>query len=336
MIRFIARRLIWLVPVMLAVAAITFALMHLAPGGPWDRQKPIPAATRANLDAKFGLDKPAWVNPAAFADARDRGVANPLTLGRAYLDSQFFNYLGNAARFDFGPSYQARGTRTVQTIIGDKFPVSAKLGIIGLLFAVGVGIPLGVLAALRQRSWADQLTLGLSTVGVAVPSFVTAILLLILLSRRFNLSPLRRPEEWDGYGRAYLLPGIVLGLGVLAVIVRLTRSSLLEVKRQDYVRTARAKGLREGRVVGQHMLRNGLIPVVTVLGPAGAELVTGSIIIETIFNVPGLGREFVDSIAARDYSMIMGTTLFYALLIALANVAVDVSYGLLDPRIRVR
>jgi len=335
MIGFIVRRVVWLVPVLLAVAAITFALMHRAPGGPWDRQKPIPAATRANLDAKFGLDKPAWINPAAFAAAREQGRINPVALGRAYLDSQFFAYLGNLVRLDLGPSYQARGTQTVRSIIGDKFPVSAKLGIVALVFAVLVGVPLGVLGALRQRSWADQLTLAVSTAGVAVPSFVTAILLLIFLSRQFHVSPLRRPEAWDGFGRAYLLPGVVLSLGVLAVIVRLTRSSLLEVKRQDHVRTARAKGLGEGRVVTRHMLRNGLIPVFTVLGPAGAELVTGSIIIETIFNVPGLGREFVDSIAARDYSMIMGTTLFYAVLVALANVVVDVGYMVLDPRIRV-
>ena len=336
MVGFIVRRVLWLVPVMLTVAAITFALMHMAPGGPWDRQKPIPAATRATLDAKFGLDDPAWVNPAAFGAARDRGVVNPVTLGRAYLDSQFFGYLANMLRLDLGPSYQARGTQTVQSIIADKFPVSAKLGLVALIFAVSVGIPLGILGALRQRSWADQVTLAVSTLGVAVPSFVTAILLLIFLSRQFDVSPLRRPEAWDGVGQAYLLPGVVLGLGVLAIIVRLTRSSLLETKRQDYVRTARAKGLGEGRVVGQHMLRNALIPVITVLGPAAAELVTGSIIIETIFNVPGLGREFVDSITARDYSMIMGTTLFYAVLVALANVAVDVGYRLLDPQIRER
>lgn len=334
MIGFVIRRLLWLVPVMLAVAVITFSLMHMAPGGPWDRQKPIPAATRANLDAQFGLDDPSWVNPDAFWAARERGIANPLTLGRAYLDSQFFRYLRNLTRFDLGPSYQARGTISVRSIIADKFPVSAKLGIVALVFAVIVGIPLGVLGALRQRSWADQLTLAFSTVGVAVPSFVIAVLLLILLSRQFHVSPLRRPEAWDGFGPAYLLPGMVLGLGVLAFIVRLTRSSILEVKRQDFVRTARAKGLGERRVVGHHMLRNGLIPVITVLGPAGAELVTGSIIIETIFNVPGLGREFVDSITARDYSMIMGTTLFYALLIAVANIAVDICYSILDPRIR--
>ncbi len=336
MIGFVVRRVLWLLPVMLVIAAITFTLMHMAPGGPWDRQKPIPAATRANLDARFGLDDPAWVNPDAFSAARERGVNNLFTLGRAYLDSQFFNYLGRVAQFDLGPSYQSRGTRSVQTIVRDKFPVSAKLGVVALVFAVVVGIPLGVLGALMHRSWADQLTLAVSTAGVAVPSFVTAILLLVFLSRQFHVSPLRRPEAWEGFGRAYLLPGMILGLSVLAIIVRLTRSSLLEVKRQDYVRTARAKGLGEGQVVGQHMLRNSLIPVVTVLGPAGAELVTGSIIIETIFNVPGLGREFVDSITARDYSMIMGTTLFYAGLVALANVAVDVSYCLLDPRIRER
>jgi oligopeptide transport system permease protein len=178
--------------------------------------------------------------------------------------------------------------------------------------------------------------LALSTAGLAVPSFVTGIFVLIIMSRHFHVSPLRRPEAWDGLGRAYLLPGMVLGLTVMAVLVRLMRASLLDVSRQDYVRTARAKGLSDRAVIARHMLRNCLIPVVTVIGPATAELVTGSIVIETIFNVPGLGREFVNSITARDYSMIMGTTLFYALLVALANLAVDVSYAVLDPRIRPR
>jgi len=149
-----------------------------------------------------------------------------------------------------------------------------------------------------------------------------------------GIPPIRRPEEWNGLSSAYLLPGIVLGLGTMAYITRLTRSSMLEIKRQDYIRTARAKGLSEARVVGQHMVRNGLIPVITILGPAIADLVTGSFIIESIFGVPGMGREYVTSIAQRDYSMIMGTTLFYALLVAIANLSVDLSYGVLDPRIR--
>jgi oligopeptide transport system permease protein len=333
MFRFLLQRVLWLVPVVLAVAVTTFFLMYQAPGGPWDRQKPLPEATRRSLDAKFGLNKPLWVNPEAVRSARAASEANPLALAGAALDGQFFNYLSGLLRFDLGPSYQSRGTETVQDIIRETFPVSAKVGVVGLLFAVAVGIPLGIVGALRQNSWLDHGSVFVGTVGVAVPSFVTGLLLVIVLSQRFGVSPVRRPEEWEGFGLAYLLPGVVLGIGTMAYIARLTRSSLLEVKRQDYVRTARAKGVSAPRVVGRHMLRNALIPVVTILGPAGAELVTGSIIIETIFGVPGLGREFVSSISARDYPLIMGTTLFYAALVAFANVWVDLAYGLIDPRI---
>jgi oligopeptide transport system permease protein len=333
MVRFLLRRVLWLIPVVLTVAVTTFFLMYRAPGGPWDRQKPLPEATRRSLDAKFGLDKPLWVNPEALQSARAEGESNPVALARAALDGQFFNYLSGCLRLDLGPSYQSRGTESVQDIIRETFPASAKVGVIGLVFAIVVGIPLGIVGALRQNSWLDHGSVFVGTVGVAIPSFITGLLLIIVLSQRFGISPVRRPEEWEGFGPAYLLPGVVLGIGTMAYTARLTRSSLLEVKRQDYVRTARAKGVSASRVVSAHMLRNALIPVVTILGPAAAELVTGSIIIETIFGVPGLGREFVSSISARDYPLIMGTTLFYAALVAFANVWVDLAYGLIDPRI---
>jgi oligopeptide transport system permease protein len=171
---------------------------------------------------------------------------------------------------------------------------------------------------------------------VSIPTFVSGLLLLIFMSRALDVSPVRRPNEWEGFGTPYILPGIILGLGTMAFITRLTRATMLETKRQDFIRTARAKGLAEQRVIGRHMLRNALIPVVTIIGPAAADLVTGSIIIESIYGAPGLGREFVDSIQKRDYSMIMGTAIFYAVLVAIANVTVDLTYGLLDPRIRVR
>jgi oligopeptide transport system permease protein len=336
MLSYLLRRVFWLVPVVLTVSVVTFFLMYQAPGGPWDTDKPIPESARKQLNARFHLDDPVWLNREKLDATWNRGVRNPLTLGQALLDSQFFNYLGGLVRLDLGPSYQSKGTENVQDVLARKFPTSAKLGLVAVVFAVVVGLPLGIIAALRQNSWVDYLTLSISTVGVSVPTFVSGILLLILLSANFGVSPIRRPEEWHGLGRAYLLPGIVLGLGTTAYIVRLTRSSLLEIKRQDFVRTARAKGLREGPIVGRHMLRNSLIPVITVLGPAAADLITGSFIIEKIFNVPGMGREFFESIARRDYSMIMGTTLFYAVLIAIANVLVDLSYGLIDPRIRAR
>ncbi len=334
MAEFVLRRALYIIPVIVVVAAVTFFLMYRAPGGPWSQEKPLPASTVRALNAKFGLDKPLWINPGEFQDEWDDGVRNPHTLGRAFLDSQFFNYMFGVFRLDFGPSYASKGAETVQEEIVEKFPVSLKIGLVGITFAILVGVPLGVLSALRQNSWVDYLSLFTSTVGVSIPTFVSGLLLLIFLTRNFGISPIRRPDEWDGLGTAYLLPGVVLGLGTMAYMTRLTRTSMLEVKRQDYIRTARAKGLSGRLVVGRHMLRNALIPIITILGPAAADLVTGSIIIETIFNAPGLGREFVVSIGKRDYSMIMGTAIFYAVLIAIANVMVDLSYGFVDPRIR--
>ncbi len=336
MLDYALRRVLWVIPVIIAVSAVTFLLMNRAPGGPWDREKTLPPATVKALDAKFGLDKPPWLNPGAVAEQRAEGVTNPLLLVGAFLDSRFLNYMSGVARFDLGPSYASKGAESVQELIARKFPVSLKLGIVAIIFSVVVGIPLGVVAALRQNTWLDYLCLGTSTLGISVPTFVSGLLLLLFLSRTFSFSPIRSPEEWVGLGPAYLLPGIVLGLGTMAYIARLTRSSMLEIKRQDYVRTARAKGLSSQKVISAHMFRNALIPIITILGPAAADLVTGSIIIESIFGAPGLGREFVESISKRDYSVIMGTAIFYAILVALANVFVDLSYGVVDPRIRVR
>jgi oligopeptide transport system permease protein len=336
MLEYAFRRILWVIPVIVAVAAVTFFLMYRAPGGPWDREKTLPAATMKALDAKFGLDKPLWVNPEAVNQSLAEGVRNPVALATAFIDSRFLNYMTGVFRFDLGPSYASKGAESVQELIARKFPISLKLGIVAIIFSVAVGVPLGVIAALRQNTWLDYLSLGTSTLGVSVPTFVSGLLLLLLLSQTFSFSPIRGPEEWVGFGPAYLLPGIVLGLGTMAYIARLTRTSMLEIKRQDYVRTARAKGLASRNVVTAHMLRNALIPIVTILGPAAADLVTGSIIIESIFGAPGLGREFVESISKRDYSVIMGTAIFYAVLVAIANVVVDLSYGIVDPRIRVR
>jgi oligopeptide transport system permease protein len=334
LLSFIVRRVLWLIPVVLAVTTITFFLMHQTPGGPWDREKPVAKATLEALNAKFGLNKPVWVNVAAVRERWNSGERNPLRLTLAFLDSQYFRYLWGLVRLDLGPSYRSEGTESVQSILWRKFPTTAKVGLVATAFAVVVGIPLGVLGALRQNSWIDYLSLTVATLGVSVPSFVIGVLVVIGLSQLFGVKPIRAPEEWRGFSAAYLAPGIVLGLGTMSYVTRLTRSSMLEVIRQDYVRTARAKGLSEFRVVTRHMIRNALIAVVTVLGPAVAGLVTGSFIIETIYNVPGMGREYVVAIAARDYSMIMGTTLFYALFVAIANIWVDVMYGFLDPRIR--
>jgi len=337
MASFVLRRIFWIVPVVLVVAAVTFFMMYQAPGGPWDREKPIPPAAQATLNARFGLDKPKWFNVDGMNDLQDQGVDNPFKLAAKLFDTQFFSYMTGVFQGDLGPTYQSRGAESVQDVIREQFPVSAKIGLVGLVFAVLVGLPLGVISALRQNSWVDYTSLMISTVGISIPTFVSGLLLLIFLSQNLGVSPIKRPEAWQGvFSTAYILPGIVLGLGTTAYVARLTRSSVLEVKRHDYVRTARAKGLDSRPVIMQHMLRNALIPVITVLGPAAADLITGSIIIETIFNAPGIGKEFVTSIGRRDYSVIMGITIFYAVLIAGANVLVDLSYGLVDPRIRSR
>lgn len=337
MFGFIIRRLFWIIPVIVVVAAVTFFLMYQAPGGPFDLEKPMPEAAQRTLNARFGLDKPVWVNPDALQERWDDDVRNPFSLARGYVDSQFFNYLGRVMTFDLGPTYESRGAETVQEVIIRQFPVSLRIGLVGVVFALIIGLPLGIISALRQNTWVDYISLGVSTLGISVPTFVSGLLLLIFLSQTFGVSPIKRPEAWQGvFSTAYLLPGMVLGLGTTAFIARLTRSSVLEVKRQDFVRTARAKGLSEEPVVIRHILRNALLPVVTIIGPAAADLITGSIIIETIFNAPGLGKTFVNSIGKRDYSLIMGVTIFYAVLIALANVLVDLAYGFLDPRIRTR
>ena len=335
MLEFVFRRVLYIVPVIVVVAAVTFFLMYRAPGGPWSLEKPLPASTVQALNQKFGLDKPLWINPNAASRAIDNGE-NPLLIVGSFFDSQFLNYLAGVARLDFGPSYASKGADSVQGVIVEKFPVSARIGLVGIVFAIIVGVPLGIISALRQNTWIDYLALFTSTLGVSVPTFVSGLLLLIFFTRTLSVSPIRKPEEWNGLSTAYILPGIVLGLATMSYIARLTRASMLEIKRQDYIRTARAKGLANQAVVTKHMFRNALIPIVTILGPAAADLVTGSIIIDTIFNAPGLGREFVESISKRDYSMIMGTAIFYAFLIAFANVLVDLSYGFIDPRIRVR
>lgn len=335
MIHFVINRILWLIPVVITVAAVTFFLMYRAPGGPWDREKPLPQTTVDQLNRKFNLDKPRWINTGGVETQYDDGVRNPLTLGQTLVDSQFFHYLTNVFQGDLGPTYASRGSESVQSVIAKKFPVSLKLGVVAVLFAIVVGIPLGLMAALRQNSSVDYAAMFASTLGVAVPTFVSGLILLIFMSRLLNISPIRPPGDWQGFfSTAYILPGIVLGLGTTAYVTRLTRASVLEIKEQDYIRTARAKGLGSQTVTRRHILRNALLPVITILGPAAADLITGSIIIETIFGAPGLGSTFVTSIGKRDYSTLVGVTIFYALLIAVANLLVDIGYGILDPRIR--
>lgn len=330
MTTYLLRRILWMIPVLLLVALITFTMMHMAPGGPWDRdlsRRQVDAATQKALNAKFGLDKPLFVNLEG---------GNP-------LDSQFFTYIGNALQGDLGPSYRQRG-RDVQDVLfqppkgkpfwESRFGYSMRLGLLALILATLCGIPLGILAALKRNTGFDYSAMFVSTIGVSVPSFVLAIFLIIVLAGQLNIINVIQ-RDWGNPG-AWVVPAVVLGFGTFAYITRLTRNSMLEVMGQDYVRTARAKGLGGRVIITRHMLRNALIPVMTIMGPALAGLITGSFIIETMFGFPGSGREYVTSIGNRDYSMIMGTTLIYALLIVLANLTVDIMYGFLDPRIKVK
>ena len=330
MTTYIIRRLLWLIPVLLTVSAVTFVVMRSAPGGPWDtdaERRQVDAATAKSLAAYYGLDKPMWRQFYAYVI----GDTN----------SQTKEWVCGVICGNLGPSYRQRG-RTVQNILfsppegksfwQSRFWYSVRLGVLALSMAIFVGIPLGIIAALKQNTIVDYTALFIATSGISVPSFVLAIFLIIIFASRLHWIDIV-VDDWTQI-KYWLMPMAVLGFGTLAYTARLTRSSMLEVMRQDYVRTARAKGLAERIVIFIHMLKNALIPVITILGPALAGLVTGSFIIETMFSFPGMGRAYVQAIGQRDYSMIMGTTLIYALLVAVANLSVDIVYVFIDPRIR--
>jgi oligopeptide transport system permease protein len=305
MTQFIVRRILWLAPVLLFVSLITFTLMHITPGGPWDKDKPPSAQAIANLNAKYNLDKPAW--------------------------QQYLLYMNGVLHGDLGPSYTYQD-RSVTSIILQGLPTTASLGLLAAVLALLVGVPLGVVAATRQNSAVDYTALGFGTVFASVPSFVLGFVFIIVFALDLHLVPT------SGWGKPtqYILPVLTLGLNQAALLTRITRASVLDVSRQDFMRTARAKGLRETLVVQRHLLKNALIPVVTVMGPILAFLLVGSLIVETIFSIPGIGRLLVQGIAQRDYSLIMGTTLLYAFVIALFNLVVDVLYAFIDPRITYR
>ena len=303
MAAYLLRRILWIVPVMLAVAAVTFVLMHQVPGGPWDQAKRLPPEARENVDRAYGLDRPVW--------------------------EQFGGYLLGLSQGDLGVSFRSRN-RPVAEVLGDGIRVSATLGFLALAVSVTAGGGLGVLAALRQHSLFDYATVALATVSASVPSFILGMLLLVLFSAQLHWLP---AGGW-GSPKQAVMPVLALSALPTAYIARVTRAAMLDVMRQDYVRTARAKGLRERAVVLRHMARTTLIPVLTVIGPLAAVLVTGSFIVEQLFAIPGVGRTFVTSIAARDYGVIMGVTLFYTLIVAGANLVVDLLYPMIDPRIR--
>jgi peptide/nickel transport system permease protein len=303
MLRYLAMRLVGLVGVVLAVSLITFLIMHQVPGSPFDEdQMPLSAAVKAQMSAKYGLDRP--------------------------LLAQYATFLVNATRLDFGVSYQSPG-ETVLQLIGRTWPVSAHLGGMTLVVAFGLGLPLGILAAVRQNSWLDHATTLLAIGGIVTPTFVVAVGLAVVFSTTLRWLP---TGGWDE-PRQWILPVIAFALHPMAVIARYTRTSMLEAIRSDYVRTARAKGLTESRVLTVHVLRNALVPLLTVLGPLVPGLITGSFFVETIFRVPGLGRYFTTSVFSRDYPMIMGCTVLLCTLIAVTYLVTDLLYTVADPRI---
>ncbi|MGB2773569.1 MAG: ABC transporter permease [Anaerolineae bacterium] len=348
--RYIVRRLLWMVLTMFVVSAITFTLMHSVPGGPFDKEKALPPEIIAILDKRYHLNDPLIVQ---YFDYLSNVIVPKLSSvppNTSLLDDAIVNIKVGDKQWikwmNFGPSFTSR-SRTVNDIFRQQFPISAQLGLIALIVAVIIGMPLGILAALKQNSFFDYLGMGVAIFGVSVPVIVMGPILVWIFGVTLKWLP---PTGWGAqppfvlgflpsnpgpeFFRYAAMPCIALGLGSSAIIARLTRASLLQVVREDYIRTARAKGLTERTVVTRHALKNSLIPVVTILGPMFAGLVTGTFVTETIFGIPGMGKYFITSITNRDYPVIMGTILLYAILLVIANLVVDVLYGFLDPRIR--
>lgn len=305
MLRFIGRRLLVALPTLFLVVTIAFFMMRAAPGSPFDLDRKLPPEIEKNVMAKYGMDRP--------------------------LAEQYVNYLKDAVRGDFGPSLKYRD-KTVVEILAENYKVSLILGLSALTLASVVGVALGVLAALKQNGIVDYGVMTLAILGVCIPTFVTAPLLVLLFGSWLQLLP---SGGWNkGALSNIILPITVLTLPQVAIISRLTRAGMVEVLRSNYIRTARAKGLPAHRIVGKHALRAAILPLVSYLGPACAGLITGSLVVERIFNLPGLGKFFVVSALQRDYTVVMGMVIFYAALILLLNLLADLLYAVLDPRVR--
>jgi oligopeptide transport system permease protein len=303
MLKYFFKRLLHGIPVLFVVASLTFIIMRLVPGGPFDQEKKLPPEILLNIEAKYHLDQPVGV--------------------------QYFFYLKQLLHGDMGPSYKYIG-RDVTDIILDTFPVSITLGLLAMLIVIGVGVPVGVWSAYRQNSIVDKFFMFLATLGISVPSFVLGTVLVWVMSHKLQWFP---PALWEG-PRYMILPAIALGAPFTGYIARLIRSAVLEVLASDYIRTARAKGLTEPVILLKHTLKNSIFPIISVLGPLTAGLVTGSFVIEFIFSIPGMGSFFITAVTNRDYPLIMGVTLVYAVLIVVANILVDMIYMWLDPRVR--
>ena len=303
--KYILKRFVTAVITTWLVATFTFFLMNMVPGGPFLSEKAVTPQAQKAMEEKYGLDKP--------------------------LPEQYTTYIKGVLKGDLGPSLKKRG-RTVSQIIGEKFPTSARLGGLAILVAVFVGIPLGSVAAYNRGKWVDNLLIVMSTAGIAIPSFLSSTMLMYVLSTKLGLLPALGLKNWTNY----IMPVAALSLYPTFYMARIIRSYMLEVIGQDYMRTARAKGVSQLKAIFKHALRNAILPVITYLGPLLASLMTGSFIIERIFNIPGLGSEFVGAITARDYPMIMGTTIFLATFVIVMNMLVDFAYAVVDPRIKLK
>jgi oligopeptide transport system permease protein len=300
MAAYIMRRVLWTIPVLFAIATITFFLMHSVEGGPWG-DPDVPREVREKLEAEYGLDKPVWY--------------------------QFGKYMAGLVRGDLGVSFESGNP--VRDLLEDKVRISLSLGLMALAFSLAAGTVLGILSALWRGTIIDYISVALTILAASVPAFILGIFLQSILTGQFHW-----PSGGWGTLQQAVMPVLALSALPAAYIARITRASMLDVLGQDYIRTAHAKGLRTPVIVTRHMLRNALIPLLTVAGPIAAFLVTGSFVVEELFTIPGIGSEFVDSIGGRDYGVIMGITLFYTFAVVLANLAVDILYAFADPRIK--
>lgn len=305
MARYFIRRVLSVIPTLFIVITLSFFLIRLAPGGPFARERDVPEAILQNLLKRYHMDEP--------------------------LFKQYLRYMGDIIRWDFGPSYRYRDL-TVNEIIDHGLPVSMSLGVISLALAAVGGIAVGIISALNQNKWQDYVAVSVAVIGISVPLFVMGPVLQLVFGMRLKILPIGQWVSTHGL-KAVILPAVTLAFPYFAYIARLSRASILEVLRSDYIRTARAKGLKESAVVWKHVLKGALLPVVTYLGPAFSGIVVGSIVIESVFLVPGIGRPFVQSALNRDYTLIMAEVVVYSLILIIANLVVDIIYGLLDPRI---
>jgi oligopeptide transport system permease protein len=301
--KYISKRLLYMAISLWLIITATFFLMRLAPGNPFTSEKQLPPEIEASLNEHYGLDKPWYV--------------------------QYGDYLKRIVQWDLGPSFKYKA-RTVNDLINDGFPVSLALGIEAILIAVAFGILLGVIAALKHNKWQDYTAMIIAVAGISVPSFIMATFLQYFLAIKWGIFPVAR---WESFMHS-VLPALALASTPMAFIARLTRSSMLEVLSNDYIKTAKAKGLSQGVITIKHTIRNALLPVVSYLGPLSANIITGSFVIEQIFGIPGLGSHFVTSITNRDYTVIMGITVFYSILLLASVLLVDIVYSLIDPRIK--